>query len=277
MRRTCPFALALLLVLSPARAHGPVHEQIAALDRQLAADPGNAELLFKRGRLHGIHEDWQAALADFDRARGLDPELAGVDVLQARALRGAGRGVEAVAVLEALLERPETVGAARGRAELLLGETLRDLGRSAEAATAYSRALDATRMPSPDDVLAAARAHAALGPVGARRAVKILDQGMERLGPLLVLQREAVGLETGLGCFDDALARIDAVLEMVPRREGWLYERGRVLVLAGRDAAAREAFLAARATITALPERHRGTRAMRALAASINAALSSIR
>ena len=54
--------------LPPAAAHEPIDEQIAALEQRIDADPRNAALYLRRGGLESHRGEWQAALADYDRA-----------------------------------------------------------------------------------------------------------------------------------------------------------------------------------------------------------------
>jgi hypothetical protein len=49
-------------------------EHTSLLDRRIAAEPRNAQLLRERAEVHACHRHWAAALADFERARALDPK-----------------------------------------------------------------------------------------------------------------------------------------------------------------------------------------------------------
>src|SRR5437870_3564943 len=84
-------------------AHGPLHEQIAALDQQIAQDPNNAGLYLQRGELHRLHQDWRASLADYDRALQLDPKLDVVDLARGEMYVDAKAPNEAVAALDRFL------------------------------------------------------------------------------------------------------------------------------------------------------------------------------
>src|SRR5262245_7785095 len=87
----------LLMVISgslglcplPGLAHGDLHEQIAAATSQIEKNPKNAELYLKRGELHRAHEDWDAALADYERAAILNPKLIVVDLARGKVLLAA--------------------------------------------------------------------------------------------------------------------------------------------------------------------------------------------
>jgi predicted Zn-dependent protease len=84
-------AIAVSLAVSASvSAHGPLHAQIEEVSRRIAQAPREAALYLKRGELHRLHADWAAALADYRRARLLDPRLDVVDFCEGRALLEAG-------------------------------------------------------------------------------------------------------------------------------------------------------------------------------------------
>src|SRR3990172_9881018 len=68
------FILCTVLTVS-LTAHEDVQNQIAELSRQIVKTPQNAELHLRRGELHRIRRNWDAALADYKAAEKLDPEL----------------------------------------------------------------------------------------------------------------------------------------------------------------------------------------------------------
>src|SRR5437016_11278382 len=94
-----------------AAAHGAIDEQIATLASQIEEDPQNAALHLKRGELHSYHRDWDAAMADYERAAQLDPTLAGVDLARGKTLLHAGSPARANRGLDrCLAEHPEQAG-----------------------------------------------------------------------------------------------------------------------------------------------------------------------
>src|SRR6059036_2535053 len=219
-----------------AAAHGPIHEQIAALTNLLKEDPQNAALYLKRGELHSYHRHWPAALADYERAALLDPTLAAVDFARGKTLLHAGSPGQAKSALDRFLAKhPEHAEALATRARVLviLGERL--------AATAdYTRAIAAMESlgrPKPEYYLERARA--------------------------LTGKR-----------YDAALARLDTLASQSARKESWLVRRGEILEQAGRAAQARLAYEQALAAIESLPARHRTTETTAKLEAQIRAALA---
>src|SRR2546426_2682773 len=70
-------------------AHGDLHEQIAITTKLIQREPHNAALYLKRGELHRAHGEWDAAMADYERAAELDPKLEVVDLARGKALLAA--------------------------------------------------------------------------------------------------------------------------------------------------------------------------------------------
>jgi tetratricopeptide (TPR) repeat protein len=259
--------LSLWLVASPASAHGDLHEQIAAVTREIAAHPRDARLYVKRGELHRFHGEIRAALSDYDRALSLAPASADAQLGRARALLAANR-VQAArhALAEFVQARPDD---AEGR--LTFARCLVRLGRPRDAAAEYSRAIALLPRPSPDVYIERARAFASAGDRAA--AIRGLDEGLWRLGPVVSLEVRAIDFEVAARNWDGALARVDRIVARTPRPESWLARRGDILAAAARPGEARTAFREALTAIERLPPRLRETRAMRRLEARVRGSL----
>ena len=268
--------LGLVLAVVPLSipAHSGVHEQIEDLTRRIAADPGNPQGYLLRGDLYRIHGDRDRALADFGKARQLGTAAAGAELGLGRTRLEQGSPRQALPYLNrALARQPDNVLALVTRAK-----SYRALGKPLAAAADYSRAIGnfpGPGKPLPEYYLERARALAAAGDPHIGQALQGLDEGLQVLGSIHSLARYAVELETQRGNYDAALQRLDALLAGATRREFLLLERGDILVAAHRDREARQAFLAARAAIAALPPRHRHTRAVQQLETTLGARLQA--
>lgn len=255
-----------LCVALVAAAHGPLQEQIDALTEQIEQAP-SAQLYLRRGELHRLHEDWDAALSDYRRAARLAPAEDTLDFLRGRALLEAGRPAPAKLALERYLARHPD----HAEALIVQARALRALGRYRAAAAAYTRAIDRLPRPEPDHYLERARIEAAAGTI--KPALAGLDAGIARLGPVVTLQLYAIELELKQRRVDAALARLDRIAAQSPRKETWLARRGAILWDAGRRKEAGAAYAAALAAIEALPAPARRTRAITQLEAEVRAAL----
>ncbi|HJZ10590.1 MAG TPA: tetratricopeptide repeat protein, partial [Acidobacteriota bacterium] len=113
-----------------------MQNQIAELSRQIVKTPQNAELHLRRGELHRIRRNWDAALADYKAAEKLDPELTAVTLCRGKLHLDSGQPDKAIQMLDRFLrlqpDHPEAL-VSRGRALILLGQ-------NAEAAIDFSRA-----------------------------------------------------------------------------------------------------------------------------------------
>lgn len=275
-RRSARRAFAALLVGGllwsvDAKAHDEPSTRIAALTWQIAAEPGNAVLYLRRGELHRLDRELPEALADYARARRLDPGLVIVDLGEGRALLDANRPGEARRLLERYVR-------ARGNDPEGRLELARSLARLHETNTAdaeYARAIALSPEPRPDAYFERARFLQAARRLAA--AIRVLDEGIARLGPLASLEELAMEMELAGKDPDAALARLDRIFPPGSRQETRLVRRGEILVAAGRSAEAREAFLRARRAIENLPPRLRQTRAVQKLEGRVRSSLENLR
>jgi predicted Zn-dependent protease len=268
-------AVALALLLSSfgtgrAAAHGDLHDQIADVTRQIARSPGDARLYVKRGELNRFHGEREAALADYDRAARLDPMLAEVDLGRGKTLLEAGRpGQARVALGRFLARRPD-----HADARLSLARALVRLRLTTEADAEYAEAIRLVGRPRPDLYFERATALAEAGRVDA--GVRVVDEGVARLGPLAALEDLAVSLERRRRNYDGALTRLDRLSAGKARREAFFARRGEILLEAGRPGEARASLLAARDSIESLPARLRKTRAILKLEREVASSLDRL-
>jgi tetratricopeptide (TPR) repeat protein len=259
--------LALLLLLA---AHGGIPDElraapaanptnvIAQLSHDIERNPRRAELFLKRGELHRVLKNWDAALADFQQAAALDPNLTIVDLATAQLLLDAGWPLAGKGSAEKfLLRNPNhTDGLAT------LARAHFKLGQAQAAADVLGRAITVAREPGPELFIERAHAIASLGSHRLDEALRVIEDGMRRHGALVTLQLYAIDLEARAKRFDVALARLDKVTAQSARKETWLARRGEILLLAGREAEARRAFEQALAAVRALSPVTRGTPGM---------------
>ncbi len=238
-------------------AHAAIDARLAGVDERIAAAPRNGELYLKRAELHRLHQDWAAALADYQRAEKLAPDLE-VVFYRGRMWLDAGRLDLAQSALDQFLRiKPDHASGLRVRAQVLAQR-----GEPLAAAADLDKAITRFEAPMPDLYLERARLLAAAGTAHIDRALRGLDEGIARFGPVVTLIQFAVDLESKRGQSDAALTYIDMLPPRVKDLPLWMARRGDVLLAAGRPEEARNAYAAALAAIERLPNQRRSAPAM---------------
>ena len=219
---------------STARAHTDIELQIAETNRQLAAEPGNAALLLKRGDLQRRHIDYEAAAADFAAARALDPNLALIDFYEGRLALEQGQAARANALLTAYLES----SSGHAAAWVLRGKALMLIGRDDAAAGDFETAIGLSESPGPDlyrmNVIALLRAGRPTD------ALARVDAGLANLPGEVNL----LGLGTDIALAENQPTLAQAYLASLPaglfRVERWAARQARAECLEGEALVRRE-------------------------------------
>lgn len=271
-RRGAWAMLAVAAILAPrALAHGDLHEQIARLSKRIARSPERAGLYQRRGDLYRRHRDWRAARADLATARRLAPGLKGLDFSAALVEFDTKRHATALA----LLDRQLATDPHHLQARLCRARTLVALRRVADALRDYDGVLRDSKEPRPGHYLERARTQLGAG-TDAAAVLRGLDEGIERLGPLVSLQAFAVELELKRRDRRAALRRIDRTLATLPFGGPWLLRRGQVLELLGRRREARQAYATGLRQLTAIPASRRNSKTHRALEQRLRRAMEHV-
>lgn len=255
-----------------ARAHGSVDVQIQQISQDIAENPRNPQLYLKRGELHRVNCDLKAALADFVRAEQLAPEMIEVEFSRGRLFYEAGVFESAQQSLNHFLK----VHPNHPEALIIRARTHNKLKQKQQAVRDYSDAITLLSAPKPELFIERARAEAEISRRHIARALRGLDEGMRRYGALVALQLAAIDLELKRKNYNAALQRLETIIRQSDRKEVWLLQRGEILLLAGRGAAARQTFAAALGEIESLPDYLRGTRALQDLETRVRLSLAQI-
>ncbi|MDB6024550.1 MAG: uncharacterized protein JWM68_773 [Verrucomicrobiales bacterium] len=271
--RATAVAMLVCSLIAPhrAHAHGETLIRIAAVTQQIEAATTNvAQLYLSRGDLHREHQDWTAAEADYAQAAKLEPHLVAVKLCQAALLSDTGR-VEAAEALftKALSESPREGEAFIGRARVRL-----KLERRKDAIADFQRGIELLPSSEPEYFLRLADALVADG--RSAEALRTLDDGIKRVGPLIPLLGNALQIELKQNDLEPALRRVDKILEVAPRKENWLAQRGDILLLSHRPTEAQHSFTAALKAIDALPPRIKQSPAILELISRVRAAITTI-
>jgi predicted Zn-dependent protease len=245
---------------SLAQAHGDGHARIGVLSQRIAAEPDKLSWRLQRAELLRSHHQWAEAESDLVRVRELASDARTWRLPLARLRLDQGRPADALALLDT------------GADEVILrlrALSLRALGRYAHAATEQAARLAILEVPEVGDYLDWADDAARAG--DAATALRALDTGMQRLGPLVVLQRRAVDIEQSQRHWSEALARLATLLQSSPRQEGLLLWRAQIERQADLTARAKASLAEASAVLERLPPAQRSAPAMASLRAQIDA------
>lgn len=257
---------AFLLYSLAVFAHGDLHEQIERTSREIAARPGDAALYLKRGELHRLHREWAAAFADYAQTERLDRAIAGVELGRARAFADQKQWTEAEAAITRYIARVPA-----NEAALALRAEIRD-NLHKPSSSDWSAAIAASAEPRVDYYIALAESHSRYGSHDA--ALRAIDAGLAKLGPLVTLRQWAVEALAKQRRYDEAITRLDSLIAEAPRKESWLARKAELQRAASQFDRARETALAARGAIGQLPSRVQQTKAMLDLAARLDAITS---
>lgn len=264
------FAVSLLANRS-AFAHGQLLIRIAEVSQQINTTTNKtAQLYLERAELYRMDQNWPAAEADYARATKSGSDSVKVDCCHAGMLADAGQLQAARALFDKVLDRAHRNGEALvGRARVQL-----KLGQRKAAITDFRRGLELLAEPAADDFIELANALASEGK--GTEALQTLDIGIKRFGPIPALQTPAIDLELSRTNYSGALVRIETVLPQLLRKENWLARRGDVLLVAGRNAEARQSYREALAVISALPRRIQQSPPMLHLKSRVDEAIAAM-
>jgi tetratricopeptide (TPR) repeat protein len=250
-------------------AHGAIHERILSISRQIEERPHEAGLFSRRADLERQHHEWDAALADIERARQLDPAM-DLDSLLGRTLQEAGRSEQALVPLDrAISHKPDDRQAMVSRARAMAA-----LDRRREAIVDFRKVLKDAPIRDPEVVMECADSLMAEGLE--KEAREVLADSIATLGAVPRLVLRAIDLELAARDFDTALGHVAAMLESAVRPEPWMAKRAAILQLAGRNAESSAAWRELAAHLESLPNLERGNPAMMKLMDDAKLALANL-
>lgn len=250
-------------------AHGDLHERIIVVSKQIEERPLDAQLYLRRADMERQHEDWPAALRDYDKARQLDPAM-NLDLQRGRTLLEAGRPEGALPLLDRVLEStPDDP-----QALLFRARALSRLDRPVEAARDFRAAFARNPEPKPAQAIETADSLVVLGLE--QDALQLLSAGIAKLGnhPALVLRSMDLAIATR--DFDTALVQVEIMRQGAPRPEPWMARRASILEQAGRIDESRAAWQGLVGLLTALPNLERGSPANRQLMEDARKSLATL-
>ncbi|MCG6938244.1 MAG: tetratricopeptide repeat protein [Gammaproteobacteria bacterium] len=237
---------------------------------QLEEQGDSPQLYAKRARIYQDNQHWQEAMSDFNKAAELDPDNVDYDLDRASLCYDAGEYQRSLDFVDLYLLRRE------GTAEALLikAQSYLALEDYQRAAKSYESALsDAAGQFSPEYYVEFADTLTKTG--DKRKALQVLQQGINQIGAISVFQVKAAELEVDLKLYDSALKRIDQILGQSQRKDIWLSRRADILASAGRDKEAQQVYQQAYSALQQLPQRLQNLQVSRELETALLARIDS--
>jgi tetratricopeptide (TPR) repeat protein len=251
-----------------------LHVRIERVSAQISVTPDDYQLYVNRGELYRLHEEFDAALADYAEAeeRGPLEFQTTLDFLRGRLWYGAGRPDRAQPALDRFLAaRPNHLGGRLVRAKVNV-----KMGHLEPALRDFSTAIELQDRPSPDLYLDRARLLASDRVNRPDESLRGIDEAISQLGPLVTLIQFAVELEARRGHFEAAIQRIDTLPPSLNEQPSWLVRRGYLLQRAGRAEEAHHVYDQALVAIAKLPPARRRAKANMALESEVQQSIAKL-
>lgn len=248
-----PLFVVFLLSAATLQAHPDPRENLEEIDKQLLENPQDVSLFVdKAAVLRGIGEYAEASII-LDQAARLDAASPEVALGRAQLLLAEGNPLAARRVVDALVKsHPRFAHGWEFLASLQL-----KAGETDGAIDSLRKHLAFNEHFHADDFTRCARLLETRAQPGDREdAVRILDDGLAKLGCMTGLHVMAAKLEVSLGRYDAALAHYDVLAARSRPRPVWAVARADILLQAKRPQEAAAAYDAAIAMLDALsPDR----------------------
>jgi tetratricopeptide (TPR) repeat protein len=246
----CVFAI--LMGAACSRGEDDIAEAMEAVNRQLQATPNNPQLLLQRAHLLTLGKKFDQALSDMDQAHRITP-LPEIEREKARVYFAAGwyeTGLEhANRHVQKFPNDPDGY--------MWRGRLNAQLGRVVEAGADLGTAIQQRAQPTLEMYMERAQILTTEDGAYLNEALSTLNDGIKRIGSVVTLEGAALEVELRQQNYDGALARVNRLVEKMPRKDNWLARKGDVLVQAGRLEEARVAYQEALDVIAKLPQRQR--------------------
>ncbi len=269
------FTLTLFYVLltSLVCAHGPIHESIIRLTKEIEASPDSAGLYLQRGQFYQIDEDFDKAFADFTKARDLAPGFDIIDLHFAKLFAANNYPSSAlIYVNQYLSNQSENLNGLMSRAAIYT-----QLGQDSLAVLDFEYAIAQARNPVPEYYLDISKAVLAADSTNFDDAIKWLQKGEQTIGFNIVLRSYSIDLAVLQKDYNQAFTYIDQILEKMKRKEKWLIKKAEIYEIANRPKEAYATYNETLQSIKQLPRHTRGTRTVTELQAKASLKLIELK
>ncbi len=256
MKQTLFLSIIILLLganYNKVSAHGPVHEAIIQLTKEIEAAPDSVFLYFERGALYKIDEDFDPAIADFKQVLKMDASIHAAIFQLAAIYFKKGYFLEC----DHYVNRYLTLAPNAASAYELRGQLNKAQGKTDLAIIDFQKVivLKGKRIV-PADVLQLSQLLSIHHP---RQAIQILEYGLERLPANISIASSLIDLNIFTGEYEKAMDHIHQILSTTPRKEFWLLKKAEVFEAIGDCEKAKKIYQHCLAEISSLKTKSKQT------------------
>lgn len=230
------FVLILLFSISlQCFAHGDLSKRIKNISENITEYPDSTSLYHQRGVLYLQHGDFELAIKDFDFCSSMSYKNTYLDLDIATVYFHLKNYKKATTkVNEILCSQPANILALELKAEILKGQE-----KYSEAALYFEDVLFLYNNPRPENYIKTAKIWLLTAHIEANcKALNILEKGIEKLGPIYVLQKELIDFHLSNGDIEEAINSQNNIINNLSRKEHAYYNLALMKIDAGITEAA---------------------------------------
>lgn len=247
--------------------HGDLHQRILEVTHEISERPDSAFLYFKRSKLYFEHENYTSAVSDLDTAAILNYNGIICDLIYAKSFQQLDQLDKAMSHVEQILQQDSiNVNALKIKGKLFL-----DQQQYKEAAEQFNLVLKHVRRRLPENYLLAAKAHELDSlEKEPRKAITVLQKGIEDLGQLYIFHDEMINVYMKHSLFEEALKVQETIIKQAKRKEKSYYKAALISLQMQDLTLASEYLHRASSAIETLPTRLKTTPAIKQLKKNIS-------
>ena len=267
------FSIATFFFLLLGLSHDDVVQRILELTHQIALHPQDTGLYMERGELYLIHEEYQNALGDFTFCVDHDFNNVRVCMGMSKTYLYLNQPGDALTFVEkALTLEPKQLTTLELKATILS-----QLGRNCEAGNTMELLLTNTNNPSPILFLETSTYMESCDEsVTALNAIRVLEDGINRLGEIKVLQKRLVTLYMSSKQYDEAIRVQTSIIENSKLKIRSYFERAQLYIQLQSEDKAKEDLMTALALMNELPDHKKGISSLANLKNEMSALLNEL-
>jgi tetratricopeptide (TPR) repeat protein len=268
------FFLCNFIFIGYSFAHGDLDERILKVTKEIKVAPDSAYLYLKRGKLYFQHEAFNNSIADLNTSKTLGYRTTEQTLLFAKSYFGLKTYEKAMTYCnEILSDDPKNV-----RAIKLIAQTHFEQGNFTRSAYTFEDLINYTNQSFPKNYVDASQAWESLNTKeGFKRATAIINNGIDKLGPLISLYSRLKDLAVKQKHYDSAIETQHQIIKLSPRKETAYYNLSELFLLNNSKEEALESLNLAKTHFNNLPTRLQNTSFMKELIENIKSKESQLK